>query len=200
MQEFILDQPGVGAYYLLQGNMTGADVWTSLFYIETDQDAYATALETPSQIIEYELVPIGDHAFYAYIREQTADPDKAIYTAFTHPTLVVIPPIEYTTHGTMRVTVIGDSAELQAAIEALPPDVSVDVDQIQEFIGPQPAVASVLSVRQREALEVALRLGYYEIPRQTTVNDIACQLECAPGTASEHLRKAEQKLLTSIIE
>jgi hypothetical protein len=200
MQEHVLEQPAIGAYHLLQGNMTGADIWTSLFYIEADRESYATALEQTSRVVEYELIPVGERAFYAYLREQTADPDKEIYAAFTYPTLVVIPPIEYTTQGTMRITVIGDSAELQAAIEALPSDMSVEIDQIQEFVGPQPAVAAVLSARQSEALDVAFGMGYYEIPRQTTVDEIADRLDCAPGTAAEHIQKAEVKLMRQVLE
>jgi hypothetical protein len=200
MQEFILQETEVGAYHLLQGNMTDQNVWTTLFYIEAEQDPYAEQLEQTSQVIDYELIPVGDQAFYAYLREETAEPDKNIYAAFTQPTLVVIPPIEYTTEGSMRITVVGETGELQSAVDTLPPDIIVDVDRVQEFIGPRPAVVSVLSDRQYEALTLALEAGYYEIPRRSTVTEIAKQLDCTPGTASEHLRKGEAKLLTEILD
>ena len=38
-------------------------------------------------------------------------------------------------------------------------------------------------------------LGYYDLPREATHADVAERLGCAPGTASEHLRKAEAKLV-----
>jgi predicted DNA binding protein len=187
-------------YHLLQGNMTGAHVWTPVFYIGAEQKLYSDELEQISQVIDYELIPIGERAFYAYLREQTAAPDKEIYTAFTHSTLVVIPPIEYTTQGTMRITVVGKSTALQSAIDSLPPDVDVDIDRIEEFAGPKPAVASLLRPRQRETIEAAFSAGYYEVPRDTTIEAIADRVDCTPGTASEHLRKAEAKLITYVLE
>jgi len=56
-----------------------------------------------------------------------------------------------------------------------------------------------LSQRQREAVAVALELGYYEIPRETDHEAVADALECAPSTAAEHLRKAEAKLIPAVV-
>jgi predicted DNA binding protein len=53
----------------------------------------------------------------------------------------------------------------------------------------------MLSDRQREALEVAVELGYYDTPREATHTDIAAELDCAPNTASDHLQKGEAKLV-----
>lgn len=200
MQEFIFGRTDIGSYHLLQGNLTDSNIWTTLFYIEAEQKSYAAELDQTPQVIDYELIPIGEQAFYAYLREQTANPDKEIYAAFTHPTLVVIPPIEYTTQGTMRISVVGESTALQSAIDSLPSDIELDIDRIEEFVGPKPAVASLLSPRQRETIKVALDIGYYEVPRRMTIEAIADRVGCAPGTASEHLRKAESKLLKHVLE
>jgi len=55
--------------------------------------------------------------------------------------------------------------------------------------------ADVLSDRQREAVLAALELGYHDQPRGATHEDVAATLDAAPSTASEHLRKAEAKLV-----
>jgi len=57
-----------------------------------------------------------------------------------------------------------------------------------------------LSDRQREATDAALDLGYYEIPREADHRDVASALDCAPSTTAEHLRKAEAKLVESILD
>ncbi|WP_255152618.1 helix-turn-helix domain-containing protein [Halorarius halobius] len=49
--------------------------------------------------------------------------------------------------------------------------------------------------RQREALQVAVALGYYDTPREATHADIAEELGCAPNTASDHLQNGEAKLV-----
>lgn len=36
---------------------------------------------------------------------------------------------------------------------------------------------------------------YYESPRDCTVADVAAALDIAPGTAAEHLRKAEATIM-----
>jgi len=47
-----------------------------------------------------------------------------------------------------------------------------------------------LTDRQRAALDTALDLGYYDVPRAASVADVAVELDCATSTAGELLRKA----------
>lgn len=55
------------------------------------------------------------------------------------------------------------------------------------------------SPRQREVLLLAYELGYYEIPRSTTTTDIANEMGIERRTAEQHLRRAENKLVESIV-
>lgn len=57
-----------------------------------------------------------------------------------------------------------------------------------------------LSDRQREAVRLAHRMGYYELPRGTTTADIADRLGVSRRTAEDHLRRAERKLVASTID
>ncbi|QLG50317.1 helix-turn-helix domain-containing protein [Natrinema halophilum] len=51
--------------------------------------------------------------------------------------------------------------------------------------------------RQLAALRLALERGYYEQPRKTSLRELADQTAVARSTYEEHLRKAENKLLTN---
>jgi predicted DNA binding protein len=51
--------------------------------------------------------------------------------------------------------------------------------------------------RQLAALQLALERGYYEQPRKTSRRELAEQTAVARSTYEEHLRKAENKLLTN---
>ncbi len=51
--------------------------------------------------------------------------------------------------------------------------------------------------RQFAALQLALESGYYKQPRKTSLRDLADQRAVARSTYEEHLRKAENKLLTN---
>ena len=55
-----------------------------------------------------------------------------------------------------------------------------------------------LSPRQREALLTAVETGYYRIPRDATTDDVAARLGVERRTAEEHLRRAENKLLSAL--
>lgn len=55
-----------------------------------------------------------------------------------------------------------------------------------------------LTDRQLAALQLALENGYYQQPRQTSLREIASQTAVAKSTYEEHLRKAENKLLTNV--
>lgn len=55
-----------------------------------------------------------------------------------------------------------------------------------------------LTDRQRTALLAAYELGYYEIPRETTTEDIAAAVGVERRTAEDHLRRAERKLVGAL--
>lgn len=54
--------------------------------------------------------------------------------------------------------------------------------------------------RQREILNKALDEGYFEIPRQITLQELADEMDIAKTTASQHLRKAEKKIMEFFIK
>lgn len=52
-----------------------------------------------------------------------------------------------------------------------------------------------LTQRQSEVLDLALKSGYYEIPRKTTLTELADQLNIAKSTLSGILRRIDKKLI-----
>jgi hypothetical protein len=58
---------------------------------------------------------------------------------------------------------------------------------------------SKLSMKQRQALLTAFALGYYDVPRRISSDDLSRHLNVDKSTVVEHLRKAEKKLIGSII-
>lgn len=57
-----------------------------------------------------------------------------------------------------------------------------------------------LSERQREALLTAYEMGYFEIPRATTLGAVADELGISVPAASERLRRAQTGLVESALE
>lgn len=59
---------------------------------------------------------------------------------------------------------------------------------------------SRLTDRQREVLETAHEMGYFEYPKRANAGDVAAAIGISRSTFSEHLGAAQTKLLDSILE
>jgi predicted DNA binding protein len=56
-----------------------------------------------------------------------------------------------------------------------------------------------LTARQREVLQTAYDMGYFDHPKRANAGDVADALDISPSTFSEHLAVAQQKLLEAIL-
>ncbi|MGE5187886.1 MAG: helix-turn-helix domain-containing protein [Betaproteobacteria bacterium] len=61
------------------------------------------------------------------------------------------------------------------------------------------SVLNQLTQKQREVLVAAYKMGYYDIPRKITSEQLARSLNLVDSTVVEHIRKAEQRLITHIL-
>lgn len=59
---------------------------------------------------------------------------------------------------------------------------------------------STITDKQREAMECAREMGYYETPRKADLGDVAEELDISESAASQRLNAAETKLVTSFLE
>lgn len=56
---------------------------------------------------------------------------------------------------------------------------------------------TLLTERQREIVDLALDRGYYDVPRQTTLEELADELDAGLAAVSEGLRRAEERIVRS---
>ena len=96
--------------------------------------------------------------------------------------LLTVPPVTINDDGTSTFTLVGTESDIQSAVDGVPD-----------------SVLGALSERQREAADAALSLGYYDVPREATIEEVATELDCATATAAEHLRKAESTVFSSLV-
>ncbi len=73
--------------------------------------------------------------------------------------------------------------------------VSPDLRRLGGYRGPDRPMED-LTERQREVLQTAYDMGYYEVPSQATTEEIAAELDLDPSTVAEHLQRAEKNLLS----
>ncbi|MBV0923931.1 helix-turn-helix domain-containing protein [Halomicroarcula limicola] len=196
MHQFVVEHDGFDASYLVRGNQLGEDVQTLLFHVDGHPvEPYREALERAENVVEYAISTCPDETFYLYVRGNPSEQDHELVDALVRAGLVVVSPIAYRDDGTIRLALVGPGGTVQRAIEAVPDGISADVREVSEYDSRRFETAATLTDRQFEAVAAAVDCGYYGDPRSGTTEDVAERLDCAPGTAAEHLRKAEARVM-----
>lgn len=86
--------------------------------------------------------------------------------------------------------------EILTALKAIDATVSVEwIVHGDRTDGVVEMDASTITEKQREALEVALDMGYYETPRETTLGTLSDRLDISKSAVSQRLNAAETKLV-----
>lgn len=200
MHTFIVEMPGYEETALLAWHDTGPELDVFLFRVVGPVDPYREALAEPEFVRSFDLTPIDEDSFYAYVENEPREVDLEFQAAFADNRVLTVPPIVFDADGSTRARVVGESAVLEAVIEDIPEDIRVQVDEIGEYDAPWRGPDAAVTDRQRAALSAALAVGYYEVPRTGSVDEVADRLDCAASTASTHLRKAEQALVRAFLD
>lgn len=99
----------------------------------------------------------------------------------------------------VTLTIAGSQEALQRELDSYGAvDPPVTLRRLADFEGPQGALDR-LTPRQREVVETAYDLGYYDVPREATADAIAGRLDLDRSTVTEHLQRAERTLLTRLL-
>lgn len=162
-----------------------------------DADAVRAVLAGRDDVHRYDVVGDDQHR-YAYVHVTEREVLSELLAIAERHALLVDPPFRFTDHG-VRVTVAGADAALRAAFEDAVGRVPIDVERIGGYDPDEPALRGRLTDRQYEALAVAREMGYYETPRTASFEDVADELDCAPSTANELLRRAEARLVDGVL-
>lgn len=167
-----------------------------LFSVDGDPGAFEETLLDLPLLQAAEVAPTDEDHFYLLLSIDPSGREMAegILETVTRAGLIVLKPVLYR-DGHVHLRLVGDGTTLQRAVDEHPEDIAVEIQAIGESFTTPEVPAALLSDRQREAVEAALELGYYDDPRGATHADVAERLGCAPSTAGDHLKKAEAKLV-----
>lgn len=78
--------------------------------------------------------------------------------------------------------------------------ISFDVRRVSELAAEVRQPAFDLTDQQDEALRLAVRRGYYSIPREVTLADLAAEVGISQQAMSERLRRGTAKVLVRVVE
>jgi hypothetical protein len=174
-----------------------------LFHVEgsdPNRDAYAAGLRGTDSVVDFELDRHGA-VLYAYVLEERSPFDERLGGTFSRLHLVVVPPVEFVADRSIRLTAVGSASAVRAAVSAVPATVDAEVRRLGGFDGTaiDRSSPAALTARQREAVEAAVDAGYYGATREGSVAAVAAALGCSTGTAAEHLRKAEARVMRTVV-
>jgi hypothetical protein len=86
-----------------------------LFYVEGDREACEAVVTLGLQTEDYDIMPGSEEGFFVYGHATLREQFKPLVETFRRERVVTILPIEFRSDRTIRLTVIGESAELQAS-------------------------------------------------------------------------------------
>jgi hypothetical protein len=198
MHAFEMENDRIEAVELWHWNTVFDDTNTFVFRVYGDPEPFRTKLESRPATITYSLTPASNGVFFCCVRDRVTEVDEEFIQAVARGTLVLKPPVRFNPDGTTDLTLLGAPGDVEEAVHRLPHGMDVTV----RSVGPYRrwgGRAAELTDRQRSAVAAAVEHGYYDSPREGSVADVASDLDVAPGTAAEHLRKAEATIMRQVV-
>ena len=170
---------------------------TTLLWFDGDRDATATAVDALDSLVASSLVSDANGT-YAFLRQDDYEFPAALLDTVAASRVIFLPPVVFSESGDVRFEAAGAAAALSRFHDDLADLADLTIERVHEF--ERRRTPSRLTDRQRAALETAVSVGYYEVPREGTVADVAAALDCGTSTAGELLRKAEAAVVERAVE
>jgi predicted DNA binding protein len=160
-----------------------------------DESRYREILRESPYVLDFNVTS-GEDWWYSYTHFEPTDTTREMLATKYESGLVMEMPITVDPDGAMEVTLVGPEEAFRQGFEQ-PESAEYEFEIIET--GPyHPDLNDLyvsLTERQREILDTALELGYYEAPREATHEDIAQVVDISPSTIGEHLQKIEACVL-----
>lgn len=170
------------------------DEGTGTALAEITADSLSTVLEgmaTSDQVTDIDVLDDGDG--YALVQFETTVPLLLLVARDAGVPLEL--PFEVA-DGTAvwELTTSADRlSELSTQLDAF--DIPYSIDRLRYQVTEEP----LLTDTQRTLVETALELGYYDVPRTCSLDDIADERDRSSSTVSETLHRAESKIVRQFL-
>ncbi|WP_336359551.1 helix-turn-helix domain-containing protein [Haladaptatus sp. ZSTT2] len=198
LDETIGCHPHVTREALLHVDLLADGLQILLYRLRGDADSFTAMLAVHPDVRSYELVDVDGERFHIYIQVEADEVGGELISLVDDHALIIDGPLEFTAKG-LRVTVVGTHDKLRDALASMPEAIDISIEQAGDYAPDRKDVLSPLTARQLEVFEAAVESGYYDVPRRATHKELAKNLDCAPSTVDEHLRKAEAHVVSGLL-
>jgi hypothetical protein len=161
----------------------------------TIKDLQGKGLLTKVEVLYKE----NDGSFVIFIEGKSCVPPSPKNVKPFH--VMMSKPPEFLDIDKMKVEVIGKQKEMQrflsytSTLNSRP----FKLTGLSTLEPRQESHLANLTGRQRQALITAYSLGYYDVPRRVSSDEVSRHLNMDKSTFVEHLRKAEKKIVAEVI-
>lgn len=160
------------------------------------------AEEVQGSKFETELLDRESDTISTYLMKSSMRPDpRRVEQTGSIPYIAT--PFEYRDRK-LQVAYLGSSSQIRRLLAVLArlskqSRIRYRVASLGDAKFPPNSPIGRLTDKQRRVLITAYRLGYYDVPRKITAEELSKRLNLVKSTFSAHVRKAERRLLTEML-
>lgn len=187
--QYLADAPDITRKAIHHIELLDDGTLALLASVQGNMERYRDILTASPEVIESAVA--GTHEGFGYSQIEPNELTLYLVEQRRLSKFIVQMPVEYTSEGGQRITMIGTTEAFADASTDSPENVDVTIEEVGEYHSTMNHLFSQLTTRQREVLENAIENGYYNNPRQTTHEEIAEHLDITPGSVGQHLRNIE---------
>lgn len=182
----------------------GDGALTQLYHVTGDNiEGIERAFDAHDCVHDWEIATVGhggsERDLYILVHGRTGDVVEPLYAFADDEPILVEPPI-YCEEASWRFALVGTDEAIQRAHAVGREHADIDVEGLQRFTPDRPSELGALTDRQREALETAVAIGFYDEEGGVSFDALADALDCGRSAANALLRRAEARLVTRIVE
>lgn len=179
-------------FYVEQTAMADTDDTLNLWISTETPSAIGGALETDPSVTDYDRLKGSD--------------DEYLYRITLSKEIRLVRELVHSYDGTIT-EVYGDADGWTLEVRFPDREKFSDLDRefeefginptyqsIESFDGSDEELMSVLTESQRRSIELAVEEGYYQVPREASLKDLATEMGISHQALSERLRRAEKQL------
>lgn len=170
---------------------------TTFAWFDGPRDAIGGILDSIHAISTFHLLPDTDGT-YAFIDQERYEFSTGVMALLSQSSVVFVPPVEFFESGAVLFEAVGEPGSLSEFYSRLNRTVEAEIESVSDY--KRRPTGATLTSRQRTALDIAIDVGYYDVPRSGSLSEIASQLDCAKSTAGELLRKAESEVIHTYVD
>lgn len=175
------------------------NVQYALYYVEGNIDEFEATARAIETVQELHVSQTEKCCAIVWVCEEIRPEIKPLFGAVDAIPVIAVPPIRFDSEANLGLTFVGEAEALQSLLEGIPDEIGVTINAVGQYVHSEASVAGQLTNRQREALEVAFEVGYYDIPRASDLSTVANELECVESSASVLLRRAERTIIENAL-